>query len=250
MSLVFSNTTTKAGIIQLIERTLQFPDGHISGTTTRLREFTSEVNLALDRVLALIFEADGTWQFDDSNHTDFPIITTNLVDGQRDYTFTTDEGNNVILDIHRVFVLPSATSTKYGEVVPIDAQSNSSAETEGFWNGQNTEGVPYYYDKTANGIFLDPIPSYNATNGLKVYINREASYFAITDTTKKPGFAGIFHEYLVLRPAYTYAYRHQLATLGLIRDEMLRMEEEVKKYYARREKDVRHIMSPKKINYI
>lgn len=33
--------------------------------------------------------ADGTWAFDDSNHEDLPIITTDLKTGQRDYSFLT-----------------------------------------------------------------------------------------------------------------------------------------------------------------
>lgn len=89
MSLVFSNTTTKNGIIQRIERYCGFNDGDISGNTLRLAQFTGDINVALDYTLAMIFEEGGTWQFDDSNHsTNYPIITTNLISGQRDYSFT------------------------------------------------------------------------------------------------------------------------------------------------------------------
>ena len=249
MSLQFNDTTNKKGIIQAIERRI-FPGspGYISSDTDRLKHFTAEINIAFDNLLALIFKADGTWQFDDSNHTNYPIITTNLVDGQRDYTFTTDSGGNLILDVYRVAILASATATLYEEIYPVDQQSESAGLD--MVAGSTVEGVPYRYDKTANGIFLDPIPSYNATNGLKMYINREASYFAYNDTTKKPGVAGIFHEYFALRPAYQYAYANNIQTAAVLRSEMLEMESAVQEYYSRRSKDERKIIRPKITNYI
>ena len=60
---------------------------------------TVAVNVALDEALAIIFQQGGMWQFDDKNHTEDPIIITDLVADQRDYHFTTDEQSNVILDV-------------------------------------------------------------------------------------------------------------------------------------------------------
>ena len=49
-------------------------------------DLTADVNLGLDKIWAIIFTSNGTWQWDDTNHTsDYPIITTDLVSGQRDY---------------------------------------------------------------------------------------------------------------------------------------------------------------------
>jgi len=250
MSIQFSDTSNYKGIIQLIEKECGFNRTDISGDSDKLKEFTADVNLAMDDFTALAIQASGTWQYDDSNHTKYPIITTNLVDGQRDYAFTTDEQGNRILDVHRVFVLTSTSGTKYVEVYPIDAQSHPAGHTEGFWDGQNTEGVPFYYDKTANGIFLDPIPSYNATNGLKIYINREASYFASSDTTKVPGIPGIFHRYLVLKPAFDYARRNNLPNTQRLENEIFKLERSIKEYYGKRERDIRHVMTPRRINYM
>jgi hypothetical protein len=201
VSIQFSNTTTKNGHIQICERQCGFNDGEISGNPTRLAQFTGMLNVAYDDALSTIFKSAGTWQFDDTNHTDFPFITTNLVSGQRDYTFTNDENGNLILDIHKVFV--KNQSGVYEEIYPVDQQSDYGME--GFTDGQNETGLPYRYDKTGNGIFLDPIPSYNATAGLKLFINREAGYFLTTDTTKKAGIDGLCQEYLSLKASYTYA---------------------------------------------
>lgn len=245
MSIPFSNTTTKNGIIQLIERNLGFDDGAISGNSTLLAKFTADVNLTLDRVNALVLPASGTWQFDDSNQTDYPTITASLVSGQRSYSFTTDETGNFILDIYKVLVADN--NGNYRELQPIDVQSDPEAIS--FLDGTNTTGIPNRYDKTANGIFLDPIPDYTYANGLKVLINREMTYFTTSDTTKKAGFAGIFHEYLALRPAYQYAYRKSLPNATSLEKETLRMEQAIVDYYSARERDVRNILSGEPIIY-
>lgn len=205
-----------------------------NSTSYSTADKTRDINLALDRVFSIIFEVGGTWQFDDSNHTDYAIITTNIVSGQRDYPFTTDEQGNLILEIHKVFVADS--TGLFREMMTTDVPSGAPAN---YYDGQNTTGQPNSYDKTANGIFLDPIPDYNRTGGLKVYISREGSYFTTSDTTKKAGFAGLFHEYLALRPSYQYAYRNSLPNMNLLKQEMLEMEEAIKNYYKSREKDVK-----------
>jgi len=239
MSLAFSNTTNKNGIIQQIERTLNFSDGYISGNTLRLQQFTADINSALDKVFSIIFEVGGTWQFDDSNHTDYAIITTNIVSGQRDYSFTADEDGNLILEIMKVFCADEGGL--FREMTPQDVPSGSSTN---FWDGLNTTGQPNSYDKLGNGIMLDPIPDYNRTGGLKVYISREGSYFTTSDTTKKPGFAGLFHDYLALYPSYRYAFIKGLANVNVLKSEIFEMEEAIKNYYKLREKDVKKRLIP------
>lgn len=256
MSLQFSDTTNYRGIIQQIERELGYDAGDISGNTTKLKHFTAEVNLAWDTYLHIALTSSGKWQFDDSNQTDYPIVYTNLVDGQRSYLFTTDEQSNLILDIFKVAILPSATATLYEEIKPIDQQTRDHAPD--MVSETTAEGVPIEYDKTANGIFLNPIPSYNATNGLKVYINREASYFATSDTTKKPGCPGIHHEYFALKAAYAFARQNQLETRKDLAAELLKYEGDetrgvmgrIARYFARREKDERPQITPKITRFI
>lgn len=233
MSIAYSNTSSKNGLLQLIERNLKLGDGAITGNATRKAEFTADINLAVDKVFELIFHNSGTWQFDDSGHSDYPIITTNLVSGQRDYSFTTDEQGNLILDIHKVMI--ANDNGTYHEIYPIDVETQRG--TDSFYDGLNVGGQPYRYDKTANGIFLDPIPNYSETNGLKIYINREGSYFTTSDTTKKAGFAGLFHEYLALRPSYQYAYRNGLKNANVLKQEMLEMENAIEVYYSNRSRD-------------
>lgn len=213
-----------------------------------IAERTVDENLALDKAFALIFQVGGRWQFDDSNHTDNPIVRTNMVSGQRNYAFTTDEQGNLILEFFKVMVKQSASSDVYVEIFPVDQQSDEYVN--GFWDNVNVTGIPTRYDKTANGIFLDCVPSYNATQGIKIIISRVGSYFTTSDTTKKPGFAGLFHEYVALRPSYFYALRNNLKNVNGLKNEMLEMERDIKKHYRDRSKDENLVVSGEEINSI
>lgn len=197
-----------------------------------------DINLAMSDALTLAFEAGGTWQYDDTNQTDYPIITTPLVSGQRDYAFTEDEQGNLILDIYKVMVRISATGI-YQEINPVDTQTDAAAS---FYDGQNLTGIPQDYDKTANGIFLDPIPNFNSADGLKIYINREATFFTTADTTKKPGIDPLCHEYLALVPSYKYARNNSLKNVARLEKDMMLYAKRIEDRYAKREKDVESVM--------
>lgn len=198
-------------------------------------DLTADENLAIDRFLSIAIPASGKWQLDDTSHPDYPIITTDLVANQRDYSFTSDENGNLILDIFKVMVANEAGI--FSEVPSVDMQSDANMNS--FYDGQDTTGVPTRHDKTGNGIFLDPIPSYNSTGGLKLFINREAIYFTTSDTTKKVGLDGRFHEYFALYPSYLYAMRNGLETREVFKRDLAEMEEKIRYTYAGRERGVR-----------
>lgn len=239
MSLVFSDTTNKSGIIQHIERLIGYQDGDISGNTTRLAQFTADVNQGLDTAFSIIFKAGGTWNFDDSNHAGYPILTANLVSGQQDYSFTADSDGNLILDIFKVQA--KAANGTYKTLTPRDQQRTGGAMDK-FQDGST--GSALEYDKTANGIFLYPTPDTSVTAGLQVMVNREGSYFTVADTTKKPGFAGIFHKYLVLHTADNYALINSLDNRRAIQEEKLIMEQRMADWYGRRARDEKPRMVP------
>lgn len=235
MSMPFNDTTTRKGLVQFYERECGFNFGDVSGNAALLAEFTADVNVSIDDFMAIALPAGGTWQVDDTNQTDYPIIMINLVAGQRDYPFTVDGSGNLILEIFKVFVADSGGT--YREIMPVDVetgavmpnQGNASGQLYGaglssFTDGKNTQGTPSRYDKLANGIFLDPIPSYSYSQGLKVYVDREGSYFSVGDTTKKPGVPGLFHKYFYLKPAREYARRNSLDNFPVLDAEVTKLE--------------------------
>jgi len=165
-----------------------------------------DVNIAQDEVWAEALKNNG-WNVDDFNQTDYPIITTNLVSGQRDYTFVTDETSNRILDIYKVQVMDK--NGVYHDLEPVDQQGNTALST--MTDGGTTSGLPSTYDLTGNGIFLDVIPltaNVTLTNGLRVFIDREPTYFTSSDTTKVSGIDPLCQDYLYLKPSYEWCRDH------------------------------------------
>lgn len=260
MSRVFNDTTNLDGLVQKYEEEIGANLGDISGNTTKLKQFTSKTRSAWDTYLTIAIQASGRHQFDDSGYTDYPFIETDLVANQRDYTVLTDDNNALVLDIFKVMVKDS--SGVYFEATPIDQQLRG--EGVSIWDGQDTTGTPQEYDKTGNGIIFDVLPDYSWRNdtegeyGIKLFVNREANYFTFSDTTTKPGCPGIHHDYFYLKPAMEYARSNGLANYNQLRDAVFEFEGDeergiqgkIAKYFAKRSRDERSIMRPKKINYI
>lgn len=249
MSLQFNDTTNKSGIIQRIEQELGFPDGYISGDTTRLKQWTASVNLSLDAALAIIYTADGRWNFDDGNHTTYPILTGNFMAGQRDYSYVADSDGNLTLDLERVFVRKSTTDP-YVEIFPVDVQSDPAGVIGGLADGMNVTGWPSRYDKTGTGIFFEKIPPEDVTGGFKLYVSREGSYFTTSDTTKKPGFDGLCHEFLVLDSVYRFSRGGTHAKTETFKRDLAEETAKLKKRYSRRAKDEENFVSGEQINSI
>jgi hypothetical protein len=227
MSLTFSEIVTKIDD-EVKSNSVSFP----------LAKKVVEINSAMDEVLTNIFEVGGTWQFDDGNHTDYPFILADINAGQRDYQFVEDGSNNLILEIQKVLVANSEGI--YQEMRPVDQQSDPAMHN--FWDGQDVQAMPYRYDKTANAVFLDPIPDYTETNGLKIFISRESTYFTVDDTTKKAGYWGLQHKYLVYYAAYEYASRNGLKTAPAIYEKMQRSMRAIRTHYAIRQKDTKPVI--------
>ena len=227
--MVFSNTTDRTGIIELLEDLTNTQ----SATTSSypLKTKTRDINNAYADYFRISTDSSGTWQGDDTNQVDYPVITTNIVSGQQDYSFTTDEQGNQILDIYRVECKDA------NGVWQLLASYDENTETTSLSSQELLTGTPTRYYKTANGIFLDRKPSYNSTGGLKIYYARTPAYFVSTDTTKKPGFPDVFHTYLAFRPAYMYCVAKGLQQANAYRIELDRLELSIKTYYSMRTRD-------------
>lgn len=193
---------------------------------------TRDINNAYANYFLIGAQTEGRWQVDDTNHPKYPIITTALTANQQDYTFTTDEQGNQILDIYRVEIIdPNGLAV---ELTPIDQFDIKGQALTEFMKDAS---IPMYYDKTANGIILYPQPNYTNAAGLKIYYNRTPEYFTVSDTTKLPGIPDMFHEYLAIRPSYQYCLRKGLPQTPNLKQDMLIMEDGIKDYYKSRSKD-------------
>ena len=190
------------------------------------------INHAYENIVGKLIQNDGRWQFDDSNYTDLPIGTANLVDGQQDYAFDVR-----FLNVERVEVKDS-TGT-WQKLTPFDKSQVNVALTEYY----GTSGMPIHYDVQGESIFLYPAPAtanVTLTSGLKVHYQRTASIFTsaeVTTGTKTPGFASPWHMVLAYKAAIPFALTYKKDRVELLRSEAYRMEEELMDFEARRNKD-------------
>lgn len=198
-----------------------------NSTSYSTADITVSSNRALDRTVALIREAEGRWQWDDSNYDDLPSATRSIQEGQSDYELDPSH-----LRIERFEI--KDTNGGWTKLFPFDqADIHSQALTDFL----GTPGIPRYYDKAGNSIFLYPAPNYDQAASLKVFYERGPDYFETTDTTKTPGFNPLFHRLIPLWGAYDYALINQLSVAPDLRVEIGLMEEQLKEFYARRDKD-------------
>lgn len=192
-------------------------------------EITESANRAYDRVVALIREAEGRWQWDDTNNTDFPIATAALTEAQQDY-----ELDPTHYEVERVEVKDETGA--WHKLQPID---QADVYNESVTDFLSTAGVPQYYDKIGRSLFLYPKPSYTQAASLKVWYKRGPSYFTTSDTTKTPGFNTLFHRIVPLYAAYDYAFINQLAVADSLLSATGVMENDLTDHYARRDRDDR-----------
>lgn len=248
----YSNDATKEGIVQECDFWATS-----DATSYPIAQKTRNANNALNKVISLILGADGRWQYDDTNRTDLPIGTTDLVANQQDYGISTD-----MLLITRVEIKDS--NGKWQLLTPMDQNDlnnpsfnqNSSKVPGGYYSGGlsltdflETPGIPLYYDNIANSLFLYPKPNYNSTGGLKVYYQRVPSYFTTSDTTKKPGFAPHLNRYISLSMAYDYAFAKGLDKQASLKQEMFSFEQAIKDFYEYKPKYEQVILKPHMENY-
>lgn len=219
----FSDTTNKNGIIQTIEFWTGLGDTGISSNSTLLKVITARVNQGFDRLMPLLLSYCDHLRWEDTNHTDKPIATFNLVSGQPDYKFTTDDNTLNVLNITDVRIYQSVTATDYvtlGRMTMDDERAVTAMSPN-----TNDTGTPTHFLEHGNVLYLYPKPNYAATNGIKVFFERDPSYFASSDTTKSPGIPRPFHYLLALYAAHDWLVVNKPANTVVI----TRIEAEIAK---------------------
>jgi hypothetical protein len=211
--------------------------------TTLLRR----INEAYERVIAWILEADGLWQWDDTNYSDLPIGTQDLVEGQSNYSF-----NDKFLEIEEVQVKDKNGDWSILQAIDQKEYSDYEPLSEAF----KDKGQPVMYDKvTDDTIELFPAPSstdMTLTGGLKIKYRRTASLFTsaeVTAGTKEPGFLSPFHYILSYMSAIPYCMSYKKDRVALFEKRVEEYKTDMLKHYSRRERDKRKIATFKQRCY-
>jgi hypothetical protein len=236
----FNDTTNLNGIIQEIERMTDLGSTYISGDATRLKDFTSTINRVSSRVWHTIFMSSGNWQYDDSNNTDLPQSTTNLVSAQRKYTIPSDA-----LTIQRIECKDA--SGQWYELKPITKEMVH----QGLDEFMKSDSQPMYYRLLGNTLEMFPASNYASTAGMKVYYDRGSVAFVSTATTATPGFAGEYHEIIPIGASIEWLKVKQPNTpsLTILTNDYLKIEDNIKKFYGKRFKDMKPAISRLKESY-
>lgn len=229
----FSNTTTLEGIIQEINRIC-----NADNSTYSLKDKTARANIAMDRFFTLAFQADGRWSFDDLNQTTAPLQSINLVSGTEKYaldTFTSE-----IINILRVEMLDPT-----GLGVTLQRLDRQSIQWESLPQYNSVAGTPRNYDLLGKYIYLYPKPSYNSTNGLSLYFNRNKVSFVSTDTTTDPGIPSIFHSYIARYASLPFLIEKGKAQKEDIKQLIVEDEQAILAHFSHREEGLPTQVMPK-----
>jgi hypothetical protein len=224
----YNSTTTKDGLLQSIEFWTNLGDGVITGDTLLKAVFTNRLNRRLDRYLGMLGAGSRQAQIDDTNFTNQPYSYFDIVSGQHDYEFLTDEDGNAISDITAV-LYKSGSNYELLDKTTLDDKDATLIMSP---NSDST-GTPTEYLERNNTIFLSPVPSSSLEEGGKIFYKRCPSYFATTDTTKEPGIPFQFHEMIAIGASYDWLLVNKSNAQTLItrvEAELMKWEREFRVY--------------------
>ena len=194
-----------------------------------------DVNTAYEEIIGDLIAIDKRWKFDDTNYSDMPYGTIDLVAGQQDYAYST-----ALLAVERVEVLNS--DGDYMKIKQIDEKDISTALTE----HKESDNMPTEYALRGNVIFLYPAPAAaNVTTsaGLKVYFRRTASVFVETvpgtpdSATKVPGFASPYHKLICYMAVLDYAASYKKDRVAFITNQISLLHAKLIAHYNNQNKD-------------
>jgi len=227
MSLTFSDTSTKLGMIQACERYTGLGDTAISGSATLLKEFTAHINQQNRKVWFMLFQAFGGWQYDDSNQTDLPYATTTLVASQTGFAIPANA-----VTIKGVEILNEGGVWEKLSPIALEQIQEYSPIGEFF----NVAGTPRYYQLIGRTLKIYPKSDTTTTSGLKVFFDRGSVDFASTDTTKTPGFIGEFHDILPIGASLEWLKINKPGdgTTANLRADFNESQNNIKKFYQAR----------------
>lgn len=172
-----------------------------------IAEKTIYANMGMREIWKAIFLSYGGWIYDDSNLTDLPVATTDLVKDQKYYALPVTAMSHLIsVEFKNVG----------GTWIPLTPLTIEKINQQGYADSEflKYSAVPMFYRPVATGIQLYPPANWDASASLRIHISRDISAFVVTDTTKVPGFDPLFHEGLPIYMALKYAQANSLPQAG------------------------------------
>lgn len=191
-----------------------------------------DINVWNRRVDIHILKSQDGFDFDDSNNSDFPIWTTNLVANQQDYALPSG-----MLELKRVEITYDNGAT-WHKATPFDIGQREKATASNAISDFTTANP--YYDPQYNSIFLYPIPIANGTASLKLWGTRTITEFTLSDLTTgtlSPGFDANFHDIDAYGPAFEFCLSHELPRTNAIKNELNEKLALLENHYGKKNTD-------------
>jgi hypothetical protein len=223
----FNDTSTGTGACQEIDDIC-----NSDVNSYPIKSKTRRINAALDRFFTLAFQAAGRWSWDDPNWDTTPIQSINLVANTQSYNL--DDFTSEIINVLRW----EAKDSSGNNIVLRRLDRSTLGWGTALTNYQTTAGIPNQYDLVGEYIFLYPKPSYNSTNGLTVYMERNKSAFLYTDTTKALPVPSIFVSYICRLASLPHLIETQKAQKNDVAAQIQIDEEAIIDYFSSRNKSV------------
>jgi len=199
---------------------------------------TRNINISYQRVATLIWQADGTWNYDDANNTDSPIAYRTIANASASYLIPT-----TALRVRQVEIKDGQGDWQVLNPITYDEIGISPEE---YLTGG---GLPVRYLLDGNEIRLFPAPKtgdVTMTSGLAVRLSRAPTEFATSATTATPGFPASFHRILAYDAAIDFEQEPRKREFLLLQRD--RLEKGLTRFYQGRSDDHPSIIRPKNRN--
>jgi len=233
----FSESTNLSGLVEDID----FICGTDS-TSYPLKDKARNANRWLYKAVTDLIEVRGRFEFDDTNFTDFPVETADMVAGQSDYQLPAEFLKLLAVEVQD----QNGNWTRLQEIDKLQLKTTIT-------DFEDTNGLPRFYDIMGNSLILYPAPSATDTTltaGIKLHYIRKIDEFISTDTTQPPGIPEPFHRIVSLGTAYDWMMIHgpQDKTQSL-RNEIEQLRKEMKTFEVGKNRDKKTSIKPKRENY-
>lgn len=207
-----------------------------------------DINTTNEMVVGIILDSQDESDYDDPNHGDFPILTTDLVINQRDYGLPVAD---YLLEVKDVQISYDGGTT-WRKAQPID-RSNLSDDVgnDTLLDSQFSKDEPRYDTEGMSFLIYPRLTT--GTGQMTVRGSRAPYKFTTSDLstgTLTPGFDSTFHVMLAVGAALEYATSKRMK--GLIKDMQDKfdiLEVRLRRQYGRKQKDRNIRLQAEDINY-
>lgn len=193
------------------------------------------------KLVSMVLESADDAGYDDPRWGDFPIQSTDLVSGQRRYSFGVSDA---VVSFDRIDV--SYDGSTWVKAEPIDSSrlpfslgDGSTAASEDDVDANFSASAPRYDIEGGFTVALYPRPTASAGK-LVVRCSRVAKPISESDVstgTAVPGFDVNFHYLLAYGPALEFASAHRLPNAGDIAAVLADGEARLRRQYGRKQPD-------------